>query len=363
MTPRPAPRPARRIASEIAATLALVAVTTFTVHNRLAFASGASPAQPQSASATPLLLVVNQGDKNISLIDPAAQKQIATISEDVTDVHGHEIAASPDGRFAYVPIYGSSGVGQPGIDGSEMLVLDLAARKISGKVDFETGVRPHCVIYDPVSKLLYVTTELTNSITVVDPATLKIAGTIPTTVAQSHMLAISQDGKRGYTANVTPGTVSVLDMPARKMITVIPISAHTQRISLSNDDKLAFTADQTKPQLAVIDTATNKIKTWVPLPGIGYGTAATKDGKLLLVCTTNGLAVIDLSSFSVVRTLKVEGAPQEVLVAPTGDAYVSSWAAGGKGKISVIDPLATKVNATIAAGNQADGLAWAPAAK
>src|SRR5580698_6726993 len=115
MTPRPAPRPAIRIASEIAATLALVAVTTFTVHNRLAFASGASPAQLQSASATPLLLVVNQGDKNISLIDPVAQKQIATISEDVTDVHGHEIAASPDGRFAYIPIYGSSGVGQPGI--------------------------------------------------------------------------------------------------------------------------------------------------------------------------------------------------------------------------------------------------------
>jgi DNA-binding beta-propeller fold protein YncE len=318
-------------------------------------------ASPAQTATGPLLLVVNQGDRNVSLVDPASAKQIGTISEDVTDVHGHEVAASPDGRFAYVPIYGSSGVGQPGIDGSEMEVLDLDARKISATVKFETGVRPHCVVYDPVSKLLYVTTELTNSITVIDPATLKIVGTIPTTVAESHMLAISHDGKRGYTANVKPGTVTVLDIPARKSIAVIPIAAVTQRIAISNDDKWVFTSDQTKPQLAVIDTSTNKVTKWIPLPAIGYGAAATRDGKFLLLCTKAGLAVIDLASFSVLRTIPIHGAPQEVLVAPTGDAYVSSWDAAGKGRVSVIDPAATKVTATIDAGSYADGLAWAPA--
>jgi DNA-binding beta-propeller fold protein YncE len=227
-------------------------------------------------------------------------------------------------------------------------------------VKFETGVRPHCVVYDPVSKLLYVTTELTNSITVVDPQSQKILGTIPTVVAQSHMLAISHDGKRGYTANVKPGSVTVLDIPARKTIEVIPISGATQRISISNDDKWVFTADQTKPQLAVIDTASNKVVKWIPLPGIGYGTASTRDGKFLLACTTAGVAVVDLASFTVVRTLKVDGAPQEVLVAPTGDAYVSSWPAHGPGLITVIDPAATKVTATIPAGAGADGLAWSP---
>ncbi len=114
-----------------------------TMHTH-AKAAASQPQAQQSAPArtTPLLIVVNQGDRNISLIDPASQKQIATISEDVTDVHAHEAAASPDGRFAYLPIYGSSGVGQPGIDGSEMLVVDLDQRKITGAVKFETGVRP-----------------------------------------------------------------------------------------------------------------------------------------------------------------------------------------------------------------------------
>ena len=332
-----------------------------TMHTH-AKAAASQPQAQQSAPArtTPLLIVVNQDDRNISLIDPASQKQIATISEDVTDVHAHEAAASPDGRFAYLPIYGSSGVGQPGIDGSEMLVVDLDQRKITGAVKFETGVRPHCVVYDPVSKMLYVTTELTNSVTVVDPQSQKILGTIPTTVPESHMLAISHDGKRGYTANVKPGSVTVLDIPARKTIEVIPISAATQRISISNDDKWVFTSDQTKPQLAVIDTSADKVTKWIPLPAIGYGTAPTRDGKLLLVCTKAGVAVVDLASFTVVRTIKIDGAPQEVLVAPTGEAYVSSW--GGRGDhVSVIDPAATKVTAVIKAGRGADGLAWAPA--
>src|SRR5438094_3196411 len=48
--------------------------------------------------AGPLLLVANQHDHNLSLIDPAAGKQIATVPVD--GVTGHEVAASPDGKTA-----------------------------------------------------------------------------------------------------------------------------------------------------------------------------------------------------------------------------------------------------------------------
>ena len=69
------------------------------------------------------LLVINQGDKTMSVVDPETNRQIATVDEAQTTMHGHEIAASPDGRTAYIPIYGSSGVGSPGLDGSEMLAV------------------------------------------------------------------------------------------------------------------------------------------------------------------------------------------------------------------------------------------------
>ena len=51
------------------------------------------------------------------------------------------------------------------------------------------------------------------------------------------MLALSHDGLRGYTANVGPGTVSVLDVKARKTLTIIPVSGNVQRIAISNDDR------------------------------------------------------------------------------------------------------------------------------
>jgi DNA-binding beta-propeller fold protein YncE len=305
------------------------------------------------------LLVVNQGDTSLSIVDPGSAKQIAVIAEGIPTMHGHEVATSADGRTAYVPIYGNVGVGKPGLNGQEMLILDLPSRKIIGRIDFGRGVRPHQPVFDPARNLLYVTTELDQSVTIVDPRTRRIVGSVPTGQPQSHMLVLSHDGRRGYTANVGPGTVSVLDLVGKKTIAVIPISGETQRISISNDDRWVFTADQTKPQLAVIDTATNKVKSWVPLPGTGYGTAPTPDGRFLLVAVppTNQVAVVDLATMKVVRNIDVPASPQEVLIRPDGKvAYVSC---NTSGKVAAIDLAGWKVQKLITAGKFADGLAWA----
>jgi len=325
----------------------------------LPFASLLYFAYAESPAGT--LLVANKGDQSLGIVDPAAGRQLATVPEG--GITGHEVIASPDGRFAYVPIYGNSGVGRPGTDGSSLVVIEIATRKVAGTIDFGHGVRPHCPVFGPKDGLLYVTTEIDNTVTIIDPKTLKIIGSVPTGQPESHMLAITRDGKKGYTANVGPGTVSVLDLQARKTIAVIPVAQVTQRISLSTDDRLVFTSDQTKPQLAVIDTATNKIKTWVPLPDIGYGSAPTPDGRSLVIALpkANKVAVIDLKSMAVSRTFDVPSSPQEVLVRPDGRiAYVSCDASQ---KIAVINLSEWKVEQSIDAGKGADGLAWAPAHK
>jgi YVTN family beta-propeller protein len=317
--------------------------------------ASAIPATP----ATPLLVAANQGDRDVSIIDPVAAKQLATVPEG--GITGHEVATSPDGRTAYVPIYGNSGVGKAGTDGQEMVVIDLPSRTVTGKVDFGHGVRPHCPVYDRASGMLYVTTELDQTVTIVDPQTLKVVGTVPTGQKESHMLVISRDGKRGYTSNVGAGSVSVLDLPGRKTIAIIPISSESQRIAISNDDKMVFTSDQTKPQLAVIDTATNKIKTWVPLPAVGYGTSPTPDGRFLLVALpkANKLAVVDLASLKVVRTVDVPADPVKVLARPDGKvAYVSC---SGAKQVAVVSLSEWKVDSLIDAGKGVDGLAWAAA--
>lgn len=310
-----------------------------------------------AAASNGWLIVANKGDHTVGIIDPATGKQVATVPEGGTTAH--EVIASPDGKLAYAPIYGNSGVGKPGTDGSKLDVINLATREVAKTLDFGRGVRPHCPLIGPKNGLLYVTTELDQTVSVIDPKTMKIVGTIPTGQKESHMLAITSDGRRGYTANVGPGTVSVLDLEGKKTITVIPISKETQRISLSPDDSMAFTSDQTKPQLAVIDTATNKIKTWVPLPAPGYGTAATKDGRWLLVAVprANQVAVVDLKAMKVAATVDVPKAPQEVLIRPDQKvAYVSCDASH---QVAVISIGAWKAQQPIDAGKGVDGLAWA----
>src|ERR1700723_911809 len=207
-----------------------------------------------------MLLAVNQGEATLGIVDPRAGKQLATIAEG--GVTGHEVATSFDGKLAYVPIYGDSSVGDPGTDGRDLVVIDIGSRKVIRRFDFGHGVRPHCAVMNHNDGLLYVTTELDRTVTIIDPKTLKLVGAIPTGQEESHMLVISHDGRFGYTANVSAGTVSVLDIPGRKLISVIPVSTKVQRISISVDDKWVFTADQAKAQLAVIDSDTKKVKTW-----------------------------------------------------------------------------------------------------
>jgi DNA-binding beta-propeller fold protein YncE len=303
------------------------------------------------------LLVAQKGEASLGIIDPQAGKLIASVPEG--GFTGHEVIASPDGRLAYVPIYGDSGVGKPGTDGTKIVVIDIASQKIVGTVDFGRGVRPHMPIFGPKDGLLYVTTELDKTISLIDPKSLKIVGTIPTGQPESHMLALSHDGKRGYTANVGPGTVSVLDIAARKTLSIIPISKNTQRIAITPDDKWVFTADQTKPQLAAIDTATNNVAHWVALEGIAYGTAPTLDDRYLVVTipTRNEVAVVDIKAMKVVRSVATPNDPQEVLMRPDGKvAYVSCV---GSHQIAEVDLATWNVTRTIEDGKNSDGIAWA----
>lgn len=311
------------------------------------------------------LLVVEKGAQSLAIVDPGTGAVMTVPEEKLTGRDtGHEVAASLDGKLAYVPIYGDAGVGQPGTDGHEMVAIDVATGKVVRRVDFGHPVRPHLPVLGPPvaghpQGLLYVTTELDKAVTVIDPKTLTILGQIPTGATQSHMLAISHDGKRGYTANVGPGTVSVLNLKDETLTKVIPVAGQVQRISISVDDRMVFTSDQTKPELDVIDTATNTVTKRVPMESKGYGSAPTPDGRWLLVAmeAVNKVAVVDLKTLEVARTVDTAATPQAVLVRPDGKmAYVSC---DRSGSVAEIDLATWKVTRTLPIGKLADGLAWA----
>jgi DNA-binding beta-propeller fold protein YncE len=322
----------------------------------------ATPSLTSQPSRTPMpgehryVLVANKAANTLGLIDPDSAKQIATVAE--SGITAHEVVASSDGKLAFVPIYGDSGVGMPGTDGNAIDVVDLETRRTIQTVKFDRGVRPHCAVIGPKDGMLYVTTELKQSVTVIDPRSFKIVGEIPTGQPESHMLAISPDGARGYTANVGPGTVSVLDIANRKTLNVIKVANHVQRISVSADGKWIFTSDTEKPRLAVISTSSNNVARWIDLPDMGYGSAVTPNGAMLLIAIPhkNSIAVIDLKTMSVSKVAEVAANPQEVLIRPDGQmAYVSCISAGQVAAVNISDWSVKLIDA----GKGADGLAWA----
>src|SRR3569832_2364881 len=107
-------------------------------------------------SAQSRLLVAVKGTQSLAIVDPAGGSVVGTVSEGGTT--GHEVIASPDGKTAYVPIYGNSGVGKPGTDGTNIAVIDIASKKVIGNVAFDHGIRPHCPLIGPKDGRLYVTT-------------------------------------------------------------------------------------------------------------------------------------------------------------------------------------------------------------
>src|ERR1039458_2703901 len=91
---------------------------------------GTSTCLRAAEDATGYLLVANKGEQTLAIVDPVAGMTMATIPEN--GVTGHEVAASPDGQRAFVPIYGNAGVGRPGTDGQLIRVIDLEKRERHG---------------------------------------------------------------------------------------------------------------------------------------------------------------------------------------------------------------------------------------
>jgi DNA-binding beta-propeller fold protein YncE len=310
---------------------------------------------PAPTSTQGFLFIANQGDHTALLVN-LDSKQV--VNKTGVDINGHEVAVSADHRYGFVPIYGNSGVGKPGTDGSTVHVVDLRTGRTARLIDLGKPVRPHCAKFGP-DGMLYVSAELSNALYIVDPTAGTVVGEVTTGATESHMFVLSPDGHRAYTSNVGEGSVSVLDLQKRSLVTVIAVAKKVQRISISTDGRFVFTHDQDAPRIAVIDTASNKVVRWIELPASVYSSTPTPDGKLLIANAPSGkLFVIDLSSEKVVGTHSVPEAIGEIAIdASSSHGYLSTPQAG---TIEVLDIRAGKLDSPIVLSKGVDGLVWLP---
>ncbi len=318
----------------------------------------AAPAVAPKLDPPGYAFIANQYEHTAVLVDLNTKSPVARIE---VGVNGHEVVVDPEGHFGYVPIYGNSGVGKPGTDGDRIDIIDLKERKTAGSILLGKPVRPHCARFGP-DGLLYVSAELAQAIYVIDVKAKKVVGEIPTGAMESHMFVLSPDGKRAYTSNVHAGSVSVLDLQKRSLITVIPVSSIVQRISITADGKRVFTHDQAEPRIAVIDTATNKISGWIALPATVYSSAPLPDGHTMVASSPSGkLFSIDLDNLKQIGESDACQALGELALTSDGNRALLTCPATGQ--LLTYNAHSGKPDPEIALTKGIDGIQWFAAVK
>lgn len=319
----------------------------------LALAAG-----PPAATPRHLFMVVSKGIPGMTLYDADTEKVICRAKMGVSP---HEGAFSQDGKYAYVPVYGSSGVGKPGTDEHSLYFINTDGCATT-MLDTGKYKRPHGVLVGKSGKL-YVTAEVAKSVIIVDPKTKKIVGEIPTDSATTHTMALSDDESKIYTSNVQSKTVSVLNVPEKKLQQVVPTTSENQRMTISDDNRWFVTSLGPEKKIAFYRTSDNKLDFTIPIEGHPFVGQFSADGKYLYNAGTTGDGQIHAYKIDVAQRKQV--AMSEPLGKYLGTLRINPFtkkvyvSVSGEDHIFIIDPETWKVEKKMDTDKTPDAMLFA----
>jgi DNA-binding beta-propeller fold protein YncE len=268
----------------------------------------------------------------------------------------HELLVIPELDRAYVPIFGDGIHGRNPNPGHVLHVFDLMARKLVDTIDLRPNIGPHTVRRGS-DDLVYITCENTATVAVIDPKTNKVIDAIGSGSTNGHRLCIPNDGKRLYTDNEEDATVSVIDLPARKLLHQIKTPQALAGIAVSGDGKTVAAVSDESPVVYLIDTASEEIKT-LPLEGVPKAAQIARysaDDKLLVISSLNSdmLSIIDVASG---RQDAIPVGSQPMDFAFRGDEIFVGCQ--GDGSMHVIDVPGRRVKQSFKAGTGCESVGF-----
>ena len=328
----------------------------------MTFIYSAVECNAQSASHKSLL-ALSKTDHMLSIVDPVTLKVLVRIP---VGSDPHEVVASSDGRTAYVCIYGGGGL-------HEINVIDLVAQKPLLNIDTRPLFGPHDITF--VNGMAWFTAEGSKSIGRYDPATGKLDWSMGTGQDRTHMIHVTKDGRKIYTTNVSSGTVSILAdtliqpgkfappgaRPREDWIqTVVPTARGSEGFDVSPDGNELWTASSEDGTISIIDLAAKKLALKIDAKILGANRLKfTPDGAQVFISSlqTGDLAIYDARSHMEIKRMKIgRGAAGILMDADGSRAFV---ACSPDNYIAVINLKTLEVTGHLDVGGVPDGLAWA----
>jgi YVTN family beta-propeller protein len=329
--------------------------------------------------AQDFLLVLSKGDHTLSMVDPASLKVIATAP---SGPDPHEVIATADGKLAFISNYGYG-------EYNTLSVMDLFAKKALPAVDLGPLRGPHGL--QVVGGKVWFTAEGAKVIGSYDPVAKRVDWVLGTGQNRTHMILVSEDLKRIVTANVSSGTMSIIEKVELRMgpppgapqgpppggggpggpppgartrtdwdQTVIKVGNGPEGFDVSPDGKEIWAANAQDGTVSIIDFAGKKvIQTLQANVKSANRLKFTVDGKRVLISRLGGpdVVVLDAATRAEVKRIPVGRGAAGILMQPDGSrAYV---ACTPDDYVAIIDLQKLEVTGKIHAGKGPDGLAWA----
>ena len=311
-----------------------------------------NPVAARGQTPSPALLVLDKEDNMLSIIDPATSKTVARIP---TGEGPHEIAASDDGKMAFVANYGGR------TPGDTISVMDLVAQKELRRVDLGALRRPHGIVFSDGK--VWFTAEQNRLIARYDPAANQIDWLLGIGQNGTHMLLFSKDRSMLFTSNIGSDSITMLQHGSDPYVwtaTNVSVGKGPEGGDISPDGREYWAANSNDGSVSIIDVAAKKVvQTLDVKTGHSNRLKFTRDGKLVLISDpgNHGLVALDAASRKEVKRLNVGRQPEGILIAPDGaHAYI---AVAGEKNVGVLDLKTLEVIARISTGNGPDGMAWA----
>lgn len=218
-----------------------------------------------------------------------------------------------------------------------------------------------CVVagaQSPSARLLVLNKE-DATLSIVDPASGKVLGTVPTGQGP-HELVVSTDGKWAFASNYGTGpapghTISMVDIAARKELRRIDVTPLSRPHGLAfANGKLYFTAEANKA-IARYDPAADKVDWQFETAQTGtHMVLPTKDARTIFTANIGSDSISQIEqgpNGTWTQTLIAVGkGPEGIELAPNGREV---WTAHSRdGGVSIIDIATRKVTHTLNAGTK-----------
>ena len=308
----------------------------------------APPSSRRFESGKPVLLVVNKHGDTMSFVNPVTLEKLAQVP---AGHDPHEMAITPDRRFAYLSNYAPPG--------NTVSVIDLVHQRHVLQIPTDPYTRIHCATMTRDGRYAYFTAGQTGYVVEIDTSTNTVTRGIPTHGKISHMVILSPDESRLYTANIESQNVSVIDRVSGELVTQVPCEKGCEGMAFRPDGKELWVANQNAGTITMVNPESNTVIETVPCPGMPLRIRFTADGSRALISNwvaEGELVVMDVASRTEVKRIRVGNQPIGVEISPDGSrAFVTNMTSND---IHVIDLGTLEVAARFEIGLGSDAMGW-----